>query len=263
MQCRFIDTGINDAYTNMAIDEAILQNSLVPTLRVYSWKPRAVSIGYNQNIQDINVERCKELGIDVVRRISGGKAVFHDSETTYSFIVPEDTKLLSTSITQSYRTIANALVIALNQFGIESEVTRERVSIDTPICFNASNFYELSVYNRKISGSAQRRMQGKILQHGPILIDFYYETNAAIFNSSNPIDSLESLERRITSLKKELGREVDFEELAEAIKLGFEKNFDFEMVEGTLTDTEMELAERLRKEKYSTEEWNSKIVKVN
>jgi len=262
MQCRFIDTGANDAFTNMAVDEALLINSNIPILRVYSWNPKAVSIGYNQDINnEINLDYCKKNNIDIVRRVTGGKAVFHDKEITYSFILPENNNLLPREINESYKTIANALLIALKKININAEIKKVPERIETPICFNSSNWYELLVNGKKISGSAQRRMNAKILQHGPILIDFDYEKNASIFNSNNTFDSINNLKQRITSINNQLKNDnITYNQLKEAIKTGFKENFDFEMFDDSLTNEEIILAKKLRKEKYSTEEWNHKLL---
>ena len=101
MKFRLIDTGYNDAFYNMAVDQALLKLSKVPTLRFYTWKPAAVSLGYFQNISDINLEYCKRNNISVVRRITGGKAVFHDKELTYSFIIDKDK--VPESVVNSYK----------------------------------------------------------------------------------------------------------------------------------------------------------------
>ena len=261
MQCRFIDTGANDAYTNMAIDEAILQNCRVPALRVYSWSPKAVSIGYNQNIiKEINLDYCKKNNIEIVRRLTGGKAVFHDREITYSFIVPENKNLFPFEVNESYKIIAKALVIALKKVGINSEIKKVPEKIATPICFNSSNWYELIVNNKKISGSAQRRFNGKVLQHGSILIDFDYNKNNLIFNSNNSFNNINNLKNRITSLKREIDNIINYNELAEAIKLGFKDNFDFNLIDDSLSNEEIVLAKKLEEEKYSTDEWNYKLV---
>ena len=257
MECRFIDSGFNDAYTNMAIDEAILHYCKIPTLRVYGWKPSAISIGYNQNIEkEINIEYCKKNNIYVVRRVTGGKAVFHDKEITYSFILPENNNLLPFEINESYKTIANALVIALKKININAEIRKVPERIKTNICFNSSNWYELLVNNKKISGSAQRRMDGKVLQHGPILTDFDYNKNSLLFNTNDSFDSIINLKNRITSLKNELNKIINYDELAEAIKFGFRGNFDFDLVDDSLSEDEIRLADKLSKEKYSTDEWN-------
>lgn len=260
MKCRFINTDFMDGYSNMAIDEALLEHCKIPVLRIYGWKPRAITLGYNQDLSEINLEKCKELNVDVVRRITGGKAVFHDSELTYSFILPESSGLLPKEINESYKEIANALLIAFEKLGIKAEVKKVPERIATSICFNSSNWYELLVNGKKISGSAQRRMSEKILQHGSMLMDFDYEKNSILFNSINAMDSIHNLQKRITSLKNELNKTVNYKDFADAIKSGFKENFNFDMVDDSLTNEELKLAEKLRKEKYLTEEWNHKLV---
>ncbi|MEK6948692.1 MAG: biotin/lipoate A/B protein ligase family protein [Nanoarchaeota archaeon] len=267
MQCRFIDTGFKNAFENMAIDEAILHYCKIPTLRVYGWKPAAISIGYNQDIEnEINADYCKKSNIEIVRRITGGKAVFHDKEITYSFILPEDANLVPFEVNESYRIIANALVIALKKIGIDADIKKAPDKIKTPICFNSANWYELLANGRKISGSAQRRFNGKILQHGPILIDFDYEKNASLFNSNNSFDNILNLKNRITSIKNELRTKnnnkkvITYEELAEAIKDGFKGNFNLKIINSPLNNEETQLAWKLTEEKYSTEEWNYRVI---
>ena len=257
MQCRFINSGYNDAYTNMAIDEAILTYCKIPTLRVYQWRPAAISVGYSQNAnKEINIEKCNENNIDIVRRITGGKAVFHDKEITYNFILPENVLKLPRNVTESYKIIAQALVFTFKKIGINVEIKKQPERNATPICFNSSNWYELIANNKKISGSAQRRLNGKILQHGPLLMDFDYEKNAALFNSHNSLDSEENLKKRITSIKNELNLNISYKELVLAIKHGFQKNFNFNFFEDILNEEEIKLAERLKKGKYSSDDWN-------
>ncbi len=259
MQCRFIDTGFRNAFENMAIDEAILRCCKMPTLRVYGWKPAAISIGYNQDAEkEINLDYCKKNNIKIVRRLTGGKAVFHDKEITYSFILPENSNLIPFEVNESYKVIANALVIALKKIGINAQMKKSPEKIKTPICFNSSNWYEILVNGKKISGSAQRRLNGKVLQHGPILIDFDYGKNDLLFNSNNNLDTLNNLKNRITSVKNELNnsKKIGYNQLKEAIKSGFKENFDFDIVDGSLSDEGAMLAEKLKKEKYSADEWN-------
>lgn len=261
MQCRFIDTGANDAYVNMAIDEAILQNCQIPALRVYSWSPNAVSVGYNQNAQkEINIDYCKKNNINVVRRLTGGKAVFHDKEVTYSFILPENFGLLPKEINESYKMIAKALILALKKINIDAEIKKIPERVATPICFNSSNWHEILVNGKKISGSAQRRMDGKILQHGPILIDFDCNKNGSIFNSNNTLDSIENLKNRITSIKKETNKPIGYNELSSALKDGFKENFGFEMIDSSLSAEERISAQKLMEGKYKTDEWNYRLI---
>lgn len=259
MECRFIDTGPNDAYLNMAIDESLLELCSAPILRVYRWLSPSISVGYNQKVsEEINIAKCREENVHIVRRITGGKAILHDNEMTYSFILPEDSLNLPDSITESYKVISKALVASLNRVGIMAEINKQPERISTPMCFNSSNWYELSVGSKKICGSAQRRADGKILQHGSLLIDFNYEKNAALFNSdtnSNRFTASE-LRGRITSIKNELNREVSYKELSNAFRYGFQKNFHLKLIESKLARDEIKLAEKLKRERYETDSWN-------
>ena len=251
---------------NMAIDEAILSHCKIPTLRVYGWKPSAISLGYNQDIDEVNTDYCKKNKINIVRRITGGKAVFHDNEITYSFILPEDLGLLPKEINESYKEIANALILALKKFNIDAEIKKTPEKIKTSICFNSSNWYELLVNDKKISGSAQRRIHGKILQHGSILTDFDYEKNASLFNFNNNfgnINDLTNLKNRITSIKNELNMSISHKEFSDAIKNGFKENFNFSMANDKLNHEEITMAKKLSKEKYTTDEWNYKLLTKN
>ncbi|MBI2651033.1 lipoate--protein ligase family protein [Candidatus Woesearchaeota archaeon] len=258
MQCRFIDTGFNDAFKNMAIDEALLSYCKIPILRVYGWKPAAISVGYSQDIEkEINLEYCRKNNIAIVRRLTGGKAIFHDKEITYSFILPENSNLIPFEVNESYRVIASALKIALEKIGVKAEMKKAPEKIKTPMCFNSSNWYELAVSNKKISGSAQRRFNKKVLQHGSLLLNFDYEKNSSLFvlNKNDKI-SFENMKQKITSLKNETGRNIGYKELGNTLKQGFKETFNFDILEGNLTDKEIGLAEKLKKEKYSRREWN-------
>ena len=123
MRWRLIQEGYHDAYTNMAIDEALLQSE-APVLRFYRWRPPAISIGYFQKLEEeIDLEECKRQGIDYVRRITGGKAVLHDKELTYSFVISQD--LMPKSIIESYKIISKAILIALGNLGLKAGMMGE------------------------------------------------------------------------------------------------------------------------------------------
>ncbi len=152
-EIRVIETGYDTAYWNMAVDEVLLNSTNdVPALRIYGWKPTAVSIGYFQRMEEeIDVKKCKQLDIDVVRRITGGGSVLHDSELTYSFI----TKRYPQSIIESYKWICDAVVISINKLGLDAK-------------FSPLN--DIVINGKKISGNAQTRKKGTLLQHGTILL---------------------------------------------------------------------------------------------
>src|SRR3989338_10279291 len=127
MHFRFINSGFNNAFLNMAVDEALMLLSNKPVVRFYGWKPSAISLGYSQNIEKINIEKCEKLNINIVRRITGGKAVFHDKELTYSFICSEKDNLLPKSIRDSYFVISKGILMALKKLGINANIKKENI----------------------------------------------------------------------------------------------------------------------------------------
>jgi len=245
---RLIELTINDAYMNMAIDEAILtmiQKGKSPnTIRFYRWNPSAVSIGYFQSlIDEVNVEACKQLNVDIVRRITGGGAVYHDynGEITYSVIAYKEK--LPEDILESYHVLCNGIVLGLKKLGLNP-------------AFKPIN--DIVVNGKKISGNAQTRKLNAILQHGTILIDVDVEKMFKVLKVSDEKikdKMIKSVKERVTSIKNELGKEVNFNEVGEALKKGFEEALNIKLSLGKLTEEEKALAEKLKVEKYSTKEW--------
>ncbi len=254
MHLRFLNTEKSNAAMNMAIDEVLLDSKL-PVLRFYQWQPPAISIGYSQKLkEEINLESCKKHGIDFVRRLTGGKAVLHDKELTYSIILDE--KTMPKTILESYKIISKGILLALQKLGVKAEMRNDVDKSDvSAICFSEPSYYEIVVNGKKIVGSAQVRKKGKILQHGSVLIDVDVERLCSLFNYSGK-DVVEKVRKRITSINNELDKKVSFEEIAEAMKLGFGKNFKAELLPDELTEEEIASAKILAKEKYSTEKWN-------
>ncbi|MBU4310640.1 lipoate--protein ligase family protein [bacterium] len=269
MRWRLIQDDYHDAYTNMAIDEVLLQSN-IPVLRFYRWRPPAISVGYFQRLEEeIDLEECKRQGIDYVRRITGGKAVLHDKELTYSFVISQD--LMPKSIIESYKVISRAILIALESLGLKpamnpAPLNKDRVNtkrcgvkekVDrirkSPLCFNDPSYYEIVVNGKKIVGSAQVRKKGKILQHGSILIDFDIEKMCSLFKTGNRISQVQ---KRVTSLNNELRKEIEFKDLAFALRKGFEENFAVRLIPDELTRKESILAQEIAATKFSTKEWN-------
>ncbi len=250
---RLLDTGLHDAFYNMALDEAIAtarSRNLVPnTVRFYRWEPSAVSIGYFQSMNDeVNIAACEERGINYIRRITGGGAVYHDrdGELTYSIIMNEDHELIPRDIQKSYQTICSGLVSGLKFLGLPAE-------------FKPIN--DIIVGGKKISGNAQTRRLGVVHQHGTILRKVDPALMFTVLNvpSEKIRDKLiKSTEERVTSINRTLGREVSFEELKEALIRGFEESFKIRLVLGETLNFEKRLASKLKVEKYATKEWNFK-----
>jgi len=248
---RFIDLETHDAYMNMAIDEAIMlamkEGKAPPTLRIYRWNPSAVSIGTFQSMSDeIDVEFCREKGVDYIRRITGGGAVFHDyeGEVTYSIIIPKEHRLAVSDIQESYRLLCGGIVNALKHLGIVSE-------------FKPIN--DVNVGGKKVSGNAMTRKHSCILQHGTTLLDLDASLMFTILKVQQEKISdkmISDVMERVTSIREVLDRDVQISELAESIMLGFSDALDIDLISGILSEEEQESASKLAQEKYATDRWN-------
>lgn len=250
---RLLDTGLRDAFYNMALDEAIAiarSKKIVPnTLRFFRWEPSAVSIGYFQSMEEeVDIEACDRLGVDYVRRRTGGGAVYHDrdGELTYSLIINEDHPLISRDFQKTYETLCSGIIRGLRILGVPAE-------------FKPIN--DIVVGGKKISGNAQTRSMNVVHQHGTILRD----VNPSLMFTVLKVPSekirdkmIKSVKERVTSIKNYLRREVSFEDLKNALVRGFEETFNIKLVLGEITDFEERTAIKLKMEKYSTKEWNFK-----
>ncbi len=245
----------HDAFMNMAIDEAILaariEGNVADTLRFFSWKPSAVSIGKFQKVEnEVQLENCKQRGVDVVRRITGGGTVYHDAEDeiTYSLVASTE-DLRAGDIADVYERIYAGLTKALSILGVTAD-------------FNEGNERacpNLTVKGRKISGSAQCHRRGVVLQHGTILANVNLEkmfTYLRVPWADSCMQVVSVAKRRITSLYDELGRKPSRAELVGALRKGFAQALGIEIASGELTSHERELVEKLCEQKYATMNWN-------
>ncbi|MFA4700669.1 lipoate--protein ligase family protein [Pyrococcus kukulkanii] len=245
---RFIPLIVARPEVQMAIDEAIMRARIegrVPdTVRLYVFKPSSVTIGRFQSVKhDVNLEKARELGIPVVRRITGGGSVFHDEygEITYSVIIGEDYHPALKNIQESYRFLAGPLVDALKDLGLNAEF---------------SGLNDIIVNGKKISGSAQTRRKGVILQHGTFMYSTRLEVLASVLKVSKEKlkdKGVKSIYERVTTVERE-GIKLSREEAYELLKNSFFRAFPLEP--GELTDYELELAEKLIEERYGNERWN-------
>ncbi len=232
---RVIETGYNSAAWNMALDEVLMSSvNDTPILRLYGWRPPAVSIGYFQSLEEeVDLESCKKIGIDVVRRITGGGAVLHDAELTYSFV----TRRYPQSIIESYKWICDAIIMGINRLG-----------------FNA-NFVPLNdivLGGKKVSGNAQTRRNGVLLQHGTLLLTVDIEKMFSVLKvpSEKLRDKMvQNAKERVTGLRR------SFEEVSEAVKQGFAKRLNAELTPYNISPDEKMVIKNLVKEKYSKLEW--------
>jgi len=254
---RLLKPETRDAFTNMAIDEAILTARIagkVPnTLRFYRWKPSAVSIGRFQKLSnEVHVENCRKHGVDMVRRITGGGAVYHDQdgEITYSVVVNgRDLGCAEMYMVYAYKAICGGLIEAVKILGTNAEFN----PTDPKQCPN------ITIKGRKISGSAQSYRRGVLLQHGTFLVDIDHKKMFTFLKvpwAKTLLDLLEVSKEKLTSAKQELESETPMEKVYQALVRGFEKALKIQLVEEKLTSYEQKLAEKLRRNKFSTEDWN-------
>ncbi len=248
MRWRFVDFEYWSAAMNMGIDEAVsegvMKGTSPPTIRLYGWKPSAVSIGCFQNLKsEVDYRNCVRYGVDVVRRRTGGGAVYHDEagEITYSVICPEE--LMPLDINAAYRQVCGRIVDALDLLGVKA--------IFSPV-------NDVLVDGRKISGSAQSRRADIFLQHGTLLLSLDRKRMFKLLRV--PPEKMEGKEARrpedrVTSL-----REVSHatkEEAIKAMRTAFLKGRTWE--EGGWRDDEIVRARALAEQRYSSHEWNFSI----
>ncbi len=263
---RFIDTGENNGAMNMAIDEALLiterEKKLPPALRVYKFVPPTLSIGYFQKMKrEVDLAHCEEKGFDYVRRPTGGRAVLHDKELTYSITVAKPHRILSMSLLDSYHYICRGIIKAIEYLGGKAYFSsREDAEISSPSCFAAPTFSDILINGKKVVGSAQMRNDYGLLQHGSILYEVNVDDIFYCFNMSEEHRKrLSALaKKKISSLSDEIGKKITFDMIKSALKMGMQEILCEEIVEVGLTKDELSLANRLYKEKYSTYEWNFK-----
>lgn len=237
----------------MALDEAILSARIaeqVPnTLRFYRWQPSSVSVGKNQNPEaEVYLDACKRLGIDVVRRMSGGGTVYHDydGEVTYS-VVAKISDLGTADITSVYAKIYEAIQAALALLGITADFSSG----------DARNCPNMTVKGKKISGSSQAISRGVVLQHGTVLrsVDLPKMFMLLRLKNASCTQAADIAKRKITSVENELGHPVSPRAVADALAKGFASSWGIQFEVGELTHHELDLAACLCREKYATKDW--------
>ncbi len=253
---RLIPLQTHNAFMNMAIDEAILTSRtehFVPnTLRLYQWQPSAVSVGKNQNPQEVVYkDALQKLGVDLVRRSSGGGTVYHDQTGEITYSVTAQTRDLSRTadLTGAYTTICSAITDALRLLGITADFNPG----------NHKNCPNLTVNGRKISGSAQTAKRNFIQQHGTLLLSVNLPRMFKLLRvpfTDNCTQAAQIATRKITSVQNELGHAVTAETAANALARGFMTELKIHLKSSTLTHYEQALAQKLCKQKYATPSWN-------
>ena len=254
---RIITHEANDAFFNMAVDEAISeavrQELSPPTLRLYSWSRPSVSIGHFQKISEVNIDYCGKMDYPVVRRLTGGRAILHDAELTYSFSALTGSPPFSTSLHENYSLISNAILLGLKACGIKAGISFERKRNSgqrNPACFKAVSYGEITINGKKVIGSAQKRYSNGFMQHGSILLDFDVNKlcNVLVHGDKNAFGDISSINDHVKG--------ISIDDIGLSIKKGFEDSLGIKLISDSPTKFEFDLARKLEKNKYSTRDWN-------
>lgn len=252
---------------NMATDEAILQAvgayQSLPTLRLYAWNPLCLSLGYGQRVRDVDWSGLEAHGWDIVRRPTGGKAILHGNELTYSVTVPKDHELAQGDIVESYRRISEALIMALQLLGLSPSSEKQAKGNQDlgPVCFEVPSHYEITSGGKKLIGSAQVRRKEGILQHGTLplhgRIDLICEALAYPDEASRE-EAKAKVRERATTLEEILDEFISWQKAADILVEGFIQTFGFEFEVGVLSNFEIEATEQLLQERYENPDWINK-----
>jgi lipoate-protein ligase A len=255
---RLLLTEPADGATNMAIDEALLLGRLAgaspPTVRFFAWSPPTVSLGYGQPLdRHVSVDRCRALGVGLVRRLTGGSAIYHDGpdrELTYSVTAVGD-DVGTSDLLETYRWIARALLRGLTALGARAEIVAvpDGSGPAPAFCFARTGRYEIEVDGRKLVGSAQRRQGSGFLQHGSVLLGADEARLRALFpTTADPLSTMATLEATI-------GRRPTWDECADDLARAFEAEHGLTLRPGGLTVGEMRDVERLVADRYGSRAW--------
>jgi lipoate-protein ligase A len=243
----------------MAVDEAILRavaaGRVPPTLRFYAWEPPCLSLGRAQKVSDVDLDALYAVGFDLVRRPTGGKAILHVDELTYSVIVPQGEPRVAGGVVESYRHLSTGLLRGLERLGVANLTANQRAGdrrLEGPVCFEVPSDYEITVGGQKLVGSAQMRSHGVVLQHGAMPLHGDIARICSLLTAHpDPV----RVRARATTVEEALRRSVTWNEAADALAAGFAEALKLRLEPGVLTDEERACAEELRAKKYATDEW--------
>lgn len=270
----------------MAIDEAILEAAgrelAPPTLRLYAWSPPCLSLGFVQPAEDVDIEALRSRGWDIVRRPTGGRSILHTDELTYSVCGPYSEPRLAGSVLESYRRLSTALLEALHRLNIPAETHPElakleaaekrskATGVDGAVCFEVPSSYEITVFGKKLVGSAQSRKREGVLQHGslPLTGDLTRIFQVLVFQQlDGDQPGTESareragrrLRERAITVEECLGQAVTWETVAQAFAAAFSSVLNLDLQPAALTPGEIQRAEELVKTKYEHPAWTKKV----
>ncbi len=262
------ESQFRDGAGNMAVDCAIAEavaDGQPPTLRLYGWRPFCLSLGYGQRARDVDLPALRARRWDLVRRPTGGKAILHGDELTYSFCLPLQHPLAQGNIVESYRRISAGLVAGLARLGLAADanplVEPHTLRSAGPVCFDLPSHYEITLAGRKVIGSAQLRRRGVLLQHGtiPLIGDLTRICDVLNFESeSERAGQKRELSRRAATLAEFLARAPSWADVAAALTQGFATALDLTLTAGELSPAEAERAAELKSQRFADEAYTFK-----
>lgn len=267
---RLINNPPQSGARNMAVDEAILESVsskiMPPTLRLYDWSPYTLSLGLAQPFSDVDKEAINKAGWDIVRRPTGGRAILHADELTYSICAPEDNLHVSGNILESYRHLSTGLLNALEIIDIHADSRPKQVSSkvmsQNPVCFQHPSDYEITYQGKKLIGSAQARRKKGVLQHGtlPLFGDISRIVSVLVYSDDKARNSArERLVERATTISAIRKKDIAWADMAKAMIKGFQSALDLQLVPGSLSDIEEARAKELLEEKYANDLWTKRL----
>jgi lipoyl(octanoyl) transferase len=257
-----------DGVTNMAVDEAILtavvQELSPPTLRFYAWSPWCLSLGRNQPLADVDRSACRMAGVDVVRRPTGGRAILHADELTYSVALLQGDSRVTSDVVESYRRLSVGLLAGLRHLGVaavQAVGQRKPVADLAAICFETPSDYEITAGGRKLIGSAQWRARGGVLQHGtlPLHGDLTRIVAYLALPDAEREIQRQGLRSRAITLEEALGQALPFSQVAQALAGGFAQALNLTLVPSGLTAYERALAAELSPSRYAASDWTARV----
>lgn len=265
----FLNSGFHDAATNMAIDETLLnwhsEGKIPPIIRFYGWDKPSLSVGHSQNEKkSIDIESIHKHGCHFVRRLTGGSAVLHDHEVTYSMIVNESHSKIPHAVNEAYYVLADGLLRGYQNLGIEATFAspqQESGDNRSAVCFETPAIYEILAGGKKLSGNAQARRKGVLLQHGslPISYDAAMLFDLFRFSSAQRRNrQQEQFFRKATSIHEQMEEKLEFDDLVPVFHKGMKDSLDIETEGFEVTADLWKEVLHLRDTKYSTNTWNHK-----
>lgn len=255
----------------MALDEALLKSvgarQSPPVLRLYAWSRPTLSLGFAQPAADADLDRIAARGWEIVRRLTGGRAILHTDEITYSVAFPADHPVMAGGIVESYRRISAALLHSLEQIGLAAQAEKQARAAGikpppSPVCFEVPSNYEIQIDGKKLVGSAQVRKYDGALQHGslPLDGDISRIVEALVFpDAATRQQAAARVVERATTLYSGLGKVIPWAQAAQALQAAFTQTFGVTLTESAPTVAELAETAQIRAERYANDAWTSRL----